>query len=58
MNDKEPKEYSSLSEFKREELYSDRKAGWSLDDFYAEVQFNPGSDDSLDDDESLEDFDF
>ncbi len=54
-----PKTYRSLQEFDREELRADRKAGWSLDDLYAEAAFDPGDDDSIRDDSPKElDFDF
>ncbi len=53
-----PRFYRSLAEFQREEL-GPMKAGWSLDDLYADARFNPGTDDSLEDDEPRElDFDF
>jgi len=32
-----PKFYGSIEEFEREELRSDMKCGWSLDDLYAEA---------------------
>ena len=54
-----PKTYRTLAEFQREEIQPHHKAGWSLDDLYAEASFNPGEDDSLKDDEPKElDFDF
>ena len=54
-----PKHYNSLAEFEREELQPHKKAGWSLDDLYAEASFNPGEDDSLRDEGPKElDFDF
>ena len=43
-----PKQYRSMAEFQREEIQPYKKAGWSLDDLYAEARFNPGKDDSLD----------
>ncbi len=53
-----PKRYRSLAEFQREEI-KPMKAGWSLDDLYADARFNPGKDDSLEPDEPKElDFDF
>ncbi|MEM9069480.1 MAG: hypothetical protein AAGE52_13285 [Myxococcota bacterium] len=57
MKNRGPKFYRSLAEFHREEL-GPMKAGWSLDDLYADARFNPGRDDSLADDEPKElDFD-
>jgi len=54
-----PKHYNSLAEFEREELHPHQKAGWSLDDLYAEAAFNPGEDDSLREEGPQElDFDF
>lgn len=54
-----PKVYRSLAEFNREEIAPHMKAGWSLDDLYADAKFNPGNDDSLEDDDPRElDFDF
>lgn len=53
-----PKSYESLAEFEREELRRDHKAGWCLDDLYAEATFNPGEDDSLDAERKELDFDF
>lgn len=54
-----PKTYRSLAEFNREEIRPHMKAGWSLDDLYADAKFNPGKDDSLESDEPKElDFDF
>ncbi len=52
-----PKFYSSLAEFEREEIRPHTKAGWSLDDLYAEATFNPGDDDSLRDETRELDFD-
>lgn len=54
-----PRTYRSLAEFTREELKRDQRAGWSLDDLYAEAKFEPGEDDSLRDGAPKElDFDF
>ncbi|NLE46839.1 MAG: hypothetical protein GX614_00410 [Sandaracinaceae bacterium] len=54
-----PQSYRDLAEFEREVLRDSRKAGWSLDDLYAEASFNPGRDDSIAMDEESElDFDF
>ena len=54
-----PKSYRSMAEFEREEIRPGQKAGWSLDDLYAEAAFNPGEDDSLRDDSVKElNFDF
>ncbi|MFO0693354.1 MAG: hypothetical protein U0230_07355 [Polyangiales bacterium] len=53
-----PKYYSSLAEFEREEIRPHTKAGWSLDDLYAEATFNAGEDDSLREDVRELDFDF
>jgi len=49
-----PKVYRSMAEFNREEIAPHMKAGWCLDDLYADARFNPGKDDSLDDDEPRE----
>jgi len=42
-----PKFYSNLAEFEREEIRPHTKAGWSLDDLYAEATFEYGEDDSI-----------
>ena len=54
MNRRGPTFYSSLAEFEREEIRPHTKAGWSLDDLYAEATFNAGMDDSLAREESQE----
>ena len=54
-----PKHYRALADFTREEIAPHMKAGWSLDDLYADATYNPGRDNSLDEDEPKElDFDF
>lgn len=54
-----PKHYRSLADFTREEIAPHMKAGWSLDDLYSDATYNPGRDNSLDEDEPKElDFDF
>lgn len=40
-----PKYYSSLADFEREEIRPHTKAGWSLDDLYAEATFEYAEDD-------------
>ncbi len=55
---KGPKFYRSLDEFEREELQPHNKAGWSLDDLYAEAAFNPGEDDSLREESEPKELDF
>lgn len=53
-----PKYYSNLAEFEREEIRPHTKAGWSLDDLYADATFEYGDDDSFRDQSSRElDFD-
>ncbi len=37
-----PKSYRSMEEFAREELRSDMKAGFSLDDLHQEATFDSG----------------
>jgi hypothetical protein len=41
-----PKWYGSMEEFEREEIRSDMKLGWSLDDLYAEATPERRQDDS------------
>lgn len=53
-----PTFYRSFEEFEREEIHPYQKAGWSLDDLYAEAKFNPGEDDSLEEGPKELDFDF
>ena len=40
-----PKSYTSLADFEREEIRPHTKAGWSLDDLYAECTFEFAEDD-------------
>lgn len=48
-----------MDEFQREEIAPHMKAGFCLDDLYADATYNAGRDDSLDDGDPRElDFDF
>ena len=49
-----PKHYGSIEEFEREEIAPHKKAGWCLDDLYADATFNPGEDDSYKEERSSE----
>lgn len=45
MNIRGPRQYHSYAEFEREEIRPHTKAGWSLDDLYAEAAFKVAEDD-------------
>ena len=53
-----PVTYRSMEEFEREEIKPYKKAGWSLDDLYAEAKFTPAEDPSFDNGPKELDFDF
>jgi hypothetical protein len=53
-----PKVYRSMDEFQREEIAPHMKAGFCLDDLYADATYNAARDDSFDDDTRELDFDF
>lgn len=45
MNIRGPRQYQTYAEFEREEIRPHTKAGWSLDDLYAEAAFKVAEDD-------------
>ncbi|MBX3270989.1 MAG: hypothetical protein KF729_12060 [Sandaracinaceae bacterium] len=51
-----PKHYKSIEEFQREEIRSQIKLGWSLDDLYEEANLNKRNSD--DEEPSELDFDY
>lgn len=53
-----PKHYRSLEEFEREEIRSQVKLGWSLDDLYQEANIHKRAVDEEEDRSSELNFDF
>lgn len=53
-----PKHYRSLEEFEREEIRSNIKLGWSLDDLYHEANIHKRAVDEEEDRTSELNFDF
>lgn len=53
-----PKSYRSLDEFTREEIAPHMKAGWSLDDLYADATYNAPRDPSFDEQGDPKELDF